>query len=81
MHLPTEFILPDYNQSTIANLAPTLACWFDVPFAGLPPLKDALWQPVTGDVQKVVVILIDALGWNLIQHLRTEIRCLTSAEI
>ena len=81
MHLPTEFILPDYDQSTIANLAPTLARWFDVPFAGLPPLKDALWQPVAGDVQNVVVILIDALGWNLIQHLRAEVACLTSAEI
>ncbi len=81
MNLPKAFILPDYQTSTIANLAPTVARWFDVPFAGLPPLRDALWQPVAGDVKNVVVILIDALGWNILQTLRAELDCLTSAEI
>ena len=81
MNLPDNLILPDYSQSTIANMPPTLARWFDVPFDGLPPFDDALWQPVAGDVKRVVVLLVDALGWNIIQHLKDEIACLRSVDI
>ena len=81
MQLPDSFVIPDYQSATIANMPPTLARWLDVPFAGLPPLRDDLWQPVAGDVKRVVVILIDALGWNIIERLRGELGVLDSAEI
>lgn len=81
IHLPTDLVIPNYQESTIANMPPTLARWFDVPFDGLPPLKQELWQPVAGDVKRVVVILLDALGWNIVQHLRKDVAMLNSAEI
>ena len=81
MQLPSEFVLPDYGHSTIANMPPTVARWLNVPFNGLPSFDEPLWKPVSGDVKRVVVLLIDALGWNLIEHLRSEIGCLNSAEI
>lgn len=81
MQLPNEFVLPDYDGTTIANMPATVAQWFDVPFAGLPPMPRSHWKPVDGGVKRVVVLLIDALGWNLINLLRDEIACLNSAEI
>jgi hypothetical protein len=65
-----EFSLPQYDGGSIANIAPTVARLLGVPFDGLPPLRDHLWQPVAGDVQRVVVILLDALGWNIVEQER-----------
>lgn len=70
--LPDEFILPDYglNQShgrTIANVPHTVAQLLRIPFDGLPPLPPELWEPLQ-DVQRVVVLIIDALGQNLIEQ-------------
>lgn len=71
--LPTEFIPPDYSGGTIANMPATVARMLNVPFNGLPPLRETLWQPLTaGNVTRVIVLLIDAMGWNLFQTMREE---------
>ncbi len=68
MNLPDEFILPDYNGRSIANIPATIANLLDANFDGLPPLYDELWQPMGKDVKRVVVILLDAMGWNLYER-------------
>ncbi|MCB9445126.1 MAG: alkaline phosphatase family protein [Ardenticatenaceae bacterium] len=69
LNLPDEFLLPDYNAGSIANVPATVAALLDVPFVGLPPLHDELWRPLTG-VKRVVVLLVDAWGWNLLEQER-----------
>ena len=63
--LPDEFIFPDYRSGSVANIPATVAALFDAPFEGLPEIKPSLWEPLKGDVRRVVVILLDALGLNL----------------
>lgn len=61
-----DFVWPNYDGKTIANIPSTVAALLDVPFNGLPPLEGDLWHSVGGDVKRVVVILMDALGWNIV---------------
>jgi hypothetical protein len=58
-------VFPDYSGNTVANIPGTVAKLLDVPFKGLPPLHPSLWGPIKGDISRVVVILIDALGQNI----------------
>jgi hypothetical protein len=66
LSLPAEFLPPDYNGGSIANVPATIAALLQVPFAGLPPLPGPLWQPVGHDVRRVVLITLDAVGQNLV---------------
>lgn len=66
--LPDEFVWPDYDGGSIANVAPTAAALLNIPFIGLPPLRESYWQSLAGDVRRIVLFTIDALGWNLIQQ-------------
>lgn len=70
VNLPDEFIRPCYNGRSIANIPATIAHLLDAPFTGLPRLRSELWQPMGKDVQRVVVILLDAMGWNLYEQER-----------
>ncbi|MGB1253194.1 MAG: alkaline phosphatase family protein [Candidatus Promineifilaceae bacterium] len=81
IQLPEEFVLPDYDSGTIANIPATAATLLDVPFEGLPPLREELWQPLAGDVKRVVVFLIDALGWNIIERERDSLAGLAEATV
>ena len=65
-----EFIWPNYENGSIANVPATVAALLGVPFAGLPPLRDELWRPLAGGVKRVVVLIVDAMGWNLLQSER-----------
>ena len=69
LDLPDEFLLPDYSGGSVANVPATVAALLDVPFVGLPPLRDELWQSLAG-VKRVVVLLVDAWGWNLLEQER-----------
>lgn len=70
MNLPTEFVQPDYLGRTIANIPATAAAMLNIPFNGLPPLQTQLWQPLGNDVKRVVVLLVDGFGWNLLEKER-----------
>jgi len=68
-----KLIYPDYglgkaSGSTIANIGPTIANMLGLPFDGLPSLPEACYQPLLerGPVERVVFILLDAMGQNLI---------------
>ncbi len=79
-----NLIAPDYTNNTIANIPATIAALFGAalfgaapsgdPGPGLPPLRPSLWQPLldSGEVSRVVLVLVDGMGQNLIQHLATD---------
>jgi hypothetical protein len=66
--LPPDFILPDYHGRSLANVPTTIAALLGAPFAGLPPLRDELWRPLGDGVRRVVLFLVDAMGWNLYER-------------
>ena len=76
MGLEAGFTRPDYTGHSIANIPAGIAALLGVPFAGLPPLADELWQPL-GDVRRVVLLLVDAFGWNLFERLQADLAWLT----
>lgn len=61
-------VVPDYGTSTIANIPATIARLLGVQAGGLPPLSADLWQPLLEkqDIQRVVLLLVDGMGQNLI---------------
>jgi predicted AlkP superfamily pyrophosphatase or phosphodiesterase len=69
LNLPDAFVWPQYNGRSIANIPATIATLLNAPFNGLPPLQTELWQPM-GDIKRVVVLLVDAMGWNLYEQER-----------
>ncbi len=66
--LPEGFVNPVYDGGSIANVPGTVAALLGVPFSGLAPVGEELWRPLGRDVRRVVTLLIDAMGWNLIEQ-------------
>lgn len=64
-----KLITPDYAGNTIGNVPGTVAALLGVESPGLAPLRGPLWQPLLqGDeVRRVVLILVDGMGQNLVQ--------------
>jgi len=71
--IPDEFLWPDYAGGSIANVPATVAALLDAPFSGLPPLRDELWRPMAEGVKRVVLLVVDAWGWNLLEQERARI--------
>ncbi len=71
--IPDEFLWPDYAGGSIANVPATVAALLDAPFVGLPPLRDELWRPIADGVKRVIVLVVDAWGWNLLEQERERI--------
>lgn len=65
--LPDEFTTPDYQGGSLANVPPTIGRLLGASVGGLPPLHDPLWRPLTG-AKRVVLLLIDSLGWPIFQR-------------
>lgn len=61
-----EFTWPAYADGSIANVPATVAALLDVPFQGLSPLREGLWRPLLPGVKRVVLVILDALGSNLL---------------
>ncbi|KAA3653646.1 MAG: hypothetical protein DWQ04_35075 [Chloroflexi bacterium] len=68
-----QYVWPAYDGGSIGNVPATVAELLGVSFDGLPPLHDGLWQPVAGGVKRVVVIILDALGLNLMRAMGDEV--------
>ena len=66
--LPDDFVRPAYNGRSIANIPATIAAMLGVPFDGLPPLDGELWQPMGEDIERVILLIVDGFGWNLLQR-------------
>ncbi|MBE2200191.1 MAG: alkaline phosphatase family protein [Anaerolinea sp.] len=69
-NLPMEFLAPNYSDGSIANVPATIAALLGVPFAGLGPLREELWRSFGGDVQRVVLLIVDSLGWQMVERER-----------
>ncbi len=65
-----EFVLPHYQGYSIANVPATVAQLLGVPIGEmLPPLEDHYWKGLHEGVRRVVLILLDALGYLALQKL------------
>jgi hypothetical protein len=73
LQLPEDLVVPDYGGTTLANVPATVAALLGAPVAGLPPLYEPLWRPVGNNLKRVVVLLLDSLGWNMVQPLLPEL--------
>ena len=60
--LDDDAVFPHYGGLSIANLAPTFAALLGLEPGGAP-LWDPLWAPFRGRVDRVVFIILDALGY------------------
>jgi len=71
--LPTDagWVMPRYDGLSIANLPATIAKLLgsDLPGA-LPPLPSALWTDWQSGLQRVVLIILDAWGYRLLQEMQ-----------
>ncbi|MEM7117746.1 MAG: alkaline phosphatase family protein [Chloroflexota bacterium] len=66
--LPEDFILPNYRDGSIANVPATVAALLGVPFDGLAPLRAEAWKSVGGGAKRVVLLVLDAMGQNLVEQ-------------
>ncbi|MCP4538346.1 MAG: alkaline phosphatase family protein [Chloroflexi bacterium] len=72
-HLPEEFILPNYDGYSITNLAPTIARLLGVELVdAAPPLPANLWTDMAPGVQRVVMVILDAVGYLHLQRVLAE---------
>ena len=63
-----DLMLPAVEGRWLANVPATAAALLGTSIPGIePPLPDAYWRPLEGDVRRVIVVLLDALGYR---HLR-----------
>jgi hypothetical protein len=59
-----EFVMPSYDGWGIANVPATLAALFGASLpASCPPLQQELWSGWSDGLQRVVLIVVDALGY------------------
>jgi len=70
--LPPEFVMPDYDGGSIANLPGQVAAWLGAgPFGG-GALHPEWVSAVQGPVTRVVMVLVDALGYQRFRGLLAE---------
>ena len=70
--LPPEegWVVPHYQGLSIANVPATIAALFDHQLpAALPPLPQELWAGWQQGLQRVVLVILDALGYRMLQRL------------
>lgn len=66
--LPEGFIWPRYEGLSVGNLAGTVGQALGATLPGvLPPLRDDLLDGLLDGVQRVVLVVIDGLGWEQLQ--------------
>ncbi|MFN2302322.1 MAG: alkaline phosphatase family protein [Anaerolineales bacterium] len=72
-NLPLDdgLIFPFYEGFSLVNIPGTLARLLDASDFGKPPLDEVLLSNLKGPYEKVILMLVDALGY----HLFNEIRC------
>ena len=65
--LGNDFIYPHYGGRSILNLPSTICRLLGVPGLGAGPLADDLLLPIGDDIQRVVLVLMDALALHRLQ--------------
>ncbi|MEA3327367.1 MAG: alkaline phosphatase family protein [Chloroflexota bacterium] len=67
--LDNEMVLPNYEGLSLANLPCTVAHLLNAPDFGSAPLDEDITEPLNGPYEKVVLLLVDALGYALFNRL------------
>jgi hypothetical protein len=66
--LPDHFVWPRYEGLSVGNIAGSVGQALRVTLPGvLPPLQDGLLDGLLDGVQRVVLVVIDGLGWEQLQ--------------
>lgn len=60
----SEMLLPSYDGLSIASLPGTIARLLEAPPFGLPPLDEAVLSNLPSSVQRVVLLVLDGLGYH-----------------
>ena len=71
--LDGDLTLPYYDGLSLANLAGTVTQLLGAPAFGRPPLDASLLESLGGPYKKVVFLLVDALGYNLLTDLMEKV--------
>jgi len=77
LELSDDFVAPNYLANTIANVPGTVSNLLGAPFSGLPALAEPDFDERSGRIKKVVVLLVDSLGWEIFQRSRGKLTDLT----
>ena len=67
--LTDEMVLPNYEGLSLVNLPATVTQILGAPDFGSPPLDKDLTSALDGPYEKVVVLLVDALGYALFNRI------------
>lgn len=59
-----EFVLPAYDGLSIANIPATIGALLQARLPVSPPLSGELWEPFAEGVRRVVLVVVDALGYR-----------------
>ncbi|RMF49915.1 MAG: hypothetical protein D6755_01825 [Anaerolineae bacterium] len=62
------FLHPAYDGNSILNVPDTVCRLLDIPDLAGRPLDGVLWQPLGGNIRKVVLVLVDALALHRLQR-------------
>ncbi len=64
LNLPPHFVWPRYEGRSVGNLASTVGGMLGASLPGsLPPLEMGILDGLIDDVERVVLLVVDALGW------------------
>ena len=70
---PDGFVPPDYGGRSLANVPATVARAVGTRLdRSAPPLEEAYWQAYSAGVRRVVLLLLDALGYLQLVEMLTE---------
>jgi predicted AlkP superfamily pyrophosphatase or phosphodiesterase len=62
--LPAGWVQPNYAGAGFANIPATVGALLGTQVGELPPLATDLWLPLAADVQRVILVMVDSLGWR-----------------
>ncbi|MGC9358983.1 MAG: alkaline phosphatase family protein [Anaerolineae bacterium] len=64
------WLLPDYRGRSLANVPATVAVLLGAEVVGLqPPVERCYWEHLDGPVRRVVLVLVDALGYVYLRQM------------
>ncbi len=67
--MSSDLTLPYYQGLSLVNIPGTVARLLDTPDFGKPPLDNAILEKIGGPYKKVILLLVDALGYHLLHKL------------
>jgi predicted AlkP superfamily pyrophosphatase or phosphodiesterase len=70
LSLADEMRLPFYEGLSLVNIPCTIARLLHAPDFGKAPLNDLLMQHLQGDYEKIILLLVDAMGYDLFNRMK-----------